>query len=775
MVKILNLPSTRQRIGEAFGQGIATGTQQLLQNLQQQKMQERQFEQQKELLRLKQEGKQPSFLQTPGGIQATAQLLETQGFNQNDIQQILQTGDEQLVRSVLKSRLAPSFVDQFFAGLNRNFGLGTSAGGVAQGGQGGILNFLNQDPAQQQQQPQAQDGQPIDVARGTPMQELSRDLTALSPTATQAALTQDTNAGAGSAAAAAGRPPGEVPIQIIQPGQVQPELAASQQQPRLAPEQQGPVGIAPALAPPEVTSPQRGVAELPPNEQPLPEQPGLSPEQNEAINGQPFGQLVNTVLRPLGIARPPSQQEAEAILAERDAAQQRAQARDQMSMSERIQQDMNEDPTISLRPTQSQAALAQSIGRGAIQGLVTLPSLATKLFDIATFGKTPAWQASRYLDSIPGKIVPKTVESPNEFERRFNNFAEFATELSAGGLIGAPLAKAFQGAQGLGAFARNVGNFMNIKPATALKLAGGKEGAKALANWFGTSERGEEIAGLVGQLGVGLTEIVRGRGALRGEANQLFNEIAQAPTTETISLKPLQNEIKSLGNQLETLTGQTGIRDVGPLFNELESLAQQGEIPISQFSQLKRTWNNLGFDRFKDGSLSKFAKRTAGVLRDVSQSAARKGGPGAELAQKLQRADALWTMVNQRSTTRELAQNLFRFNSPMRFGTLAMAGLMGWTRNSILGGLGLGLAGIGMGEFAVKNMIFDPTARSLLSQTMNGLVNANARQANNGLQAFDRYMGRRAPTTIRNSAGKQVEVAFNPAKRIMVPARQQNR
>ena len=752
MVKILNLPSTRQQIGAAFGQGIATGTQQLLQNLQQQKMQERQFEQQKELQRLKQEGKQPGFLQTPGGIQATAQLLQRQGFNQDDVQQIIQTGDEQLVRSVLKSSLAPSELSRIISEGRRFFGLGTSAGGVAPGGQGGIVNFLNQDPAQQQQQPQAQDGQPIDVARGTPMQELSRDLTALAPTATQAAFTQDTNAGAGSAAAAAGRPPGQVPTQFIDPLEQQ-----------VAP--QGPVGVAPALAQPAAEQPGQ-------QQQQLPQQPGLSPEQNEAINGQPLGPLVNTVLRPLGIARVPSQQEAEAILAERDAAKERAIARADLPLSEQVSQEMEESPSIRLAPSQSAAFLAQELGQSAIRGLTTLPSVTTKLLDIATYGKTPLWRASRYIDSIPGKIIPRTVESPSELDTRIADAAGFFTELSTGALAGGALANAFRGASGLGAVARNVGNFMNISPANALKLMGGRAGAKAAARWFGTSERGEEIAGLAGMVGISAFDLVRGFRGLRAEAEPLFDRLANAPGSNRIDISPVAKEIDGLSRELTALGRQPGITQVEPLFNQLESLARQGrEVPVSEWAQLQRGWNNLSFSGENADGLSKFAKRVTQTLRDTTNKAAQAGRPFAET---LQQADALTTLANSKSLTGQLWNRISPFGGRWRWGTMMMMRALGFPAFQFAGGALGGTAGLGALEFTTKAMLFDPTARSLASQAANGLVNSNARLVNRSLERMNRYWGRRAPTTIRNDRGQQTPVAFDLTRGIMVPARERS-
>ena len=767
MVKILNLPSTRQQIGAAFGQGIATGTQQLLQNLQQQKMQERQFEQQKELQRLKQEGKQPGFLQTPGGIQATAQLLESQGFNQNDIQQILQTGDEQLVRSVLKSNVSPSARERFSAGLRRNFGFGTSAAGQAPGGQGGILDFLNEDPAQQQQQQVQQ-----------PLQELSQDIASLAPMATQAALTQDTNAGAGSAAAAAGRPPGQVPTQFIDP-QVQPELAASQQQPRLAPEQQRQVGVAPALAPPGIPSAQQNIeaASIAMAQQatspPLEQQPGLSPLQNEAVSGRPIQELQERAYRPLGIVGPPTQAQAEQQLADRQAAKLDAAGKSQLPREQQLNLDLLDNPETGLKIQEAQARsnafFAQEVARSALDGLIALPSFFTKLADIATYGKTPLWKVNRYIDSIPGSIIPKRLESPSELETRLADAAGFFTSLGTGGAIGGALSQAFQGAKGLGAIARGYGNLMNVSPQTALKLTGGRTGAKLAARWYGTSERGEELAGLAGQFAASLFEIRRGLNGLREEAAPLYDRVTNAGPDKIVSLDPVRQNLTKLSRKFETLQGQTGFNQVAPVFEQLDNLARTGKAPIAQFAQIKQQWNNLGFDQGKSNSIAKFAKEVTASLRDVTSQAAQSKGPAQELARDLLQADKLWTLANSRNVTASLANKLFRFNSPLRMGTLVAGRMLGIKTIPILAGAAAGIGGIGLANFTAKTMFFDPTGRSLLQQSMIGLANGSARDFNDSLRKFDRYMGRRAPTTIRNDRGKQVEVAFNMADRVMVP------
>jgi len=785
MVKILNLPSTASKVGQAFGSGIATGTQQLINTLNQERLQQQRFEQQEELQRQKLAAQQGSALLSPQGIEATRQLLTETGTPAQQIEQILQSGDEQLIRGVLRSRLAPTAFDKFINTVSRRFFGGTSAAPPAPGQeppqQGGFFDFLNVDPAQQQmQQPPPQ----------TPMQQLQGDITQLSPVSTEAQITQDTNAGPGSAAAAAGMQPFEQPQVIPQqvaPGQVQPELAAAAQQPALAPGQQvGPLAraqddrnlfVAPGI--PTETA-QAGLtaltAQQQAQQQPLPEQPGLSEAQNEAISGQPLGPLVDNVLRPLGIARPPTEQEAQKIIAERETEKIRAEAREQLPFRDQILDEMDANPNIRFGPTQRQAFAAQEIGRAALQGLVTLPSLATKLLDIATFGKTPLWQVARFMDKFPGSVIPRTVERPtaesfvDKIDENMVDAATFFTELSTGALTGGVLQNAFRGASGLGAVGRNIGKLFNISPATALKMTGGRQGARALADWYGTDERGKEIAGIIGQLGVSAFEIARGRFGLRNEAGTLFDRVGDAPPSQRIGLQPLKQNISRLGQELETLQGSTGFNQVAPMFEELNSLAQQGEMPISRFAALKRTWNNLGFDQQKSNAVSKFAKNVAGTLRSVTNTAAKTAGPTQGLAQSLQTADAMWTMANQRSSANSLWRSKFSFTSPWRWLTIAASKMMGLPLPIGFSALAAGVEGTALVKAAFNASVFDPTGRSLLSQAMGSLVTGTSREFNERMSRFDRWAGRQAPVVIRNDRGRQQEVAFNLAERIMVPA-----
>jgi hypothetical protein len=228
MVRILNLPSTRQQIGEGFGAGFATGTQQLLSQIGRRRDRQQQFEMQQQLQRQQQEQQAADFIQRATAISDQFQIP------QQEAAQILSL-PQQLQRDVLRQRalqIEESGLESPLLGI-----LSTGA----------------------QQRPQMiSDQQPV-----SQKQDLATDLTKFSPISTEAQLQQNAETGPGSAAGAIGQEPSagdqiqpQAPQQV-QPQESMPQAQFQQAQPGLTFQPQAAPTVPEAQLPPGARAQQR--------------------------------------------------------------------------------------------------------------------------------------------------------------------------------------------------------------------------------------------------------------------------------------------------------------------------------------------------------------------------------------------------------------------------------------------------------------------------------------------------------------------------------------